>query len=79
MPKSILVADDDKAMLGIYTRIFSGTDYLVSKAASFAEAAALINARSFDLLITDLQFPDGVGTDLIRLFEEKKKTPGVCS
>lgn len=72
MPANILVADDDKAMRGIYARIFSGTDHSISIAASFAEAANLIAANDYDLLITDLLLEDGLGTDLIRLFEKKR-------
>ncbi|MGD9642086.1 MAG: response regulator [Elusimicrobiales bacterium] len=72
MSRKILVADDDAAMLNIYGRIFANTSYKVSKAASFAEAERLINGGSYDLLITDLLLQDGVGTDLIKLFEGKK-------
>lgn len=72
MPKSILVADDDKAMLDIYTRIFSNTDHIISLASSFAEAAGLINANNYDLLITDLMLEDGLGTDLMKMFEKKR-------
>jgi two-component system nitrogen regulation response regulator GlnG len=69
---SILVADDDKAMLNLYTRIFSNTDCTISLASSFAEAANLINLNNYDLLITDLMFPDGLGTELIKIFEKKR-------
>ncbi len=62
MPGSILVADDDEAMLDVYTRLFTGTDYLISKTSSFAEAARLINSKNYDLLITDL----------IKIFERKR-------
>lgn len=72
MPKSILVADDDKAMLNIYARLFTGADYLVSQASSFAEAARLINLNNYDLLITDLMLEDGLGTELIKMFEKKR-------
>lgn len=71
MPRKILVADDDKAMLNIYTRIFADTNYSIAKASNFAEAAELIKKDSYDLLITDLLLGDGLGTDLIKLFEEK--------
>jgi DNA-binding NtrC family response regulator len=70
MPKNILVADDDKAMLGLYSRLFSQTDYCLSQALSFAEASRLLREKPYDLLITDFMFPDGVGTELIRLFSE---------
>ena len=73
MPRKILVADDDKAMLSIYTRIFASTSYSIAKASSYAEAAELIKTDSYDLLITDLLLGDGLGTDLIKLFESGKK------
>lgn len=73
MPKKILVADDDKAMLGLYARVFSQTDYRLSPALSFEEAARLLREDSYDLLITDYMFPDGVGTELIRIFSESCK------
>lgn len=72
MPVNILVADDDRNMLNLYARIFSKTDYSVSWASSFTEAVGLINSNNYDLLITDLMFPDGLGTELIRIFEKKK-------
>lgn len=76
MPKSILIADDDAAMLDVYARLFAGTDYLISKTSSFGEAARLINSHNYDLLITDLMLGDGLGTDLIKLFEAKQA--GAC-
>ncbi len=72
MPESILIADDDKAMLNLYTRIFSGRGYVFTLAASFSEAAGLIKNNDYDLLVTDLMFPDGIGTELMKLFEGKK-------
>lgn len=72
MPKQILVADDDQVLLNLYTRMLAGTGFSVSRASTFAEAATLINSNSYDLLVTDLMFPDGVGTDLITIFERKQ-------
>lgn len=77
MSANILVADDDKVMLGVYARIFSGTDHSLSLASSFAEAAGLVAANDYDLLITDQLLCDGLGTELIRLFREKR--PGAKS
>lgn len=71
MPRSILVADDDKAMRHLYKLIFSGKGYSISLASSFAEAAELIRLNNYDLLITDLLLGDGLGTELIKMFEEK--------
>jgi len=72
VPVNILVADDDKGMLAVYKRIFSRTDYSISLASSFTEAAGLIASNNYDLLITDLRLQDGLGTELIKLFEKKR-------
>lgn len=71
MCKNILVADDDKGLHILYSRLFSGQDYAITLADSFAEASGLIKNNDYDLLITDLIFPDGLGTELIRLFKNK--------
>lgn len=72
MPKQILVADDDPILLNLYSRMLAGTGFSVSFASTFIEAATLINSNRYDLLVTDLMFPDGVGTDLITIFERKQ-------
>jgi len=72
MPVKILVADDDRAMLNLYAKIFSQTEYSITPAETFAQASTLLREGEFDLLITDFMFPDGVGTDLIRLFNGAK-------
>ncbi|MDP2866328.1 MAG: response regulator [Elusimicrobiota bacterium] len=72
MPITILAADDDKAILRLYTRMFSGEGYALTKVETFEEAAALISRNDYDLLITDLMFPDGIGTELIKAFNKKK-------
>lgn len=72
MPKKILVVDDDDSMLSLYERVFAGTDYAVSMATTMKAALDRMDEIDFDLLVTDFMFPDGVGTDLIRSFEEKK-------
>lgn len=72
MPK-ILVADDEKAMLGLYSRIFTCKNYDLTLASSFAEASSLIDSGEYDMLITDLTFPDGLGTELVKLFRQKQR------
>lgn len=74
MIPTILIVDDDPTMLKLYSRIFAGQAYDVTLAAGFAEAAALIGAGQYTLLVTDLKLGDGLGTDLALLFA--KKFPG---
>ena len=68
----ILIADDEPAMLKLYAGMFSGTGYSVTMAASVAEARGLIEANDYDLLVADLVFPDGRGTELVKLFAKKR-------
>lgn len=72
MPVTILAADDDKAILHVYARIFAGAGYTLTMAETFEEAAGLLRKNDYDLLITDLMFPDGLGTELIKMFNASK-------
>jgi DNA-binding NtrC family response regulator len=72
MPCKILLVDDDVSILRLYTRIFAGKDYSITMAESFTAAVGFIEANHYDLLVTDLMFPDGLGTELIKLFEKKR-------
>lgn len=76
MPKRILVVDDDKAMLELYKRMLLKTDYLIFRASGFDKAAELIKKNKYDLLITDLMFPSGLGLRLVKLFEKKQAGAG---
>jgi len=67
----ILIVDDEESMRRFYTRVFSGTGYSFTLAASLAEARAFINAASYDMLITDLFLGDGHGTELIEFARGK--------
>ncbi len=58
--KSILVVDDDAAMLRALSKVLSGEGATVSKASRVDEALKHLadNQRRFDLVITDLCMPD---------------------
>lgn len=71
MPGKILAADDDAEILRLYGKLFSAKGYHCSLADSVAAASALIRENDFDLLVTDLMFPDGLGTELANRFAEK--------
>lgn len=71
MPRNILIADDNTDMLRMYSRILSEKDYSLTLAESVKDAARLIESNDYDLLITDLMFPDGQGTELTKLFSKK--------
>ena len=62
----ILVIDDEPDLRTLYELTLLREGYLVDAAASVAEARALLNASSYDLVITDMRLPDGSGIDLLR-------------
>lgn len=70
MKPQILIADDSDAMRTLYNRILSDGKYCLTFAESIREASALLTSGTYDFLITDLIFPDGLGTELIKLFRD---------
>ncbi|MDO9159122.1 MAG: sigma-54 dependent transcriptional regulator, partial [Burkholderiaceae bacterium] len=65
-PAHLLVVDDEPDLLTLYELTLVREGYAVSCAGSLAEARELLAARRFDLLITDMRLPDGMGLELIR-------------
>src|SRR6266404_1567609 len=61
----ILVVDDERSMrefLGIFLK---RAGYSVDVAGGAAEARQALAATEYDLVITDLQMPDGTGLDVL--------------
>jgi DNA-binding response OmpR family regulator len=65
MKKSILVVDDDKAILRTFSRILTKCGYEIETAETGTEAIAKASKRRYDLLLLDLRLPDMNGTDLL--------------
>ncbi len=62
----ILVADDEEGIREFMADTLALDDHEVVQAADGAEAARMLDARGFDLLITDLQMPRLDGMSLVR-------------
>ena len=62
----ILVVDDEPDLRTLYELTLLREGYQVEAAATLQEAWALLNARRFDLVITDMRLPDGSGVDLLK-------------
>ena len=75
--KKILVADDSERMRSLIRAILEqDSRFEIEEAAHGREALNLIQAESFDLLITDLFMPEMNGRELItKLREENCKIP----
>jgi CheY-like chemotaxis protein len=65
-PLRILLVEDHPAMLQVMNKLLSNLGHRVSAASTVAEAVALAQAGSFDVLLSDLGLPDGSGHDLVR-------------
>jgi len=63
--KSILVVDDDKAILRTFSRILSRCGYEIETAESGHEAIGKARSRRFDMVLLDLRLPDMDGTDIL--------------
>jgi len=63
--KSILIIDDDKSILNIFTRILEKQGYTTDTAETGQEALEKIETRSYDLALVDIKLPDTNGTDLL--------------
>jgi len=63
--KSILVVDDDRAILRTFSRILSRRGYEIETAESGFEAIDKARSRRFDMVLLDLRLPDMDGTDIL--------------
>ncbi len=67
---SILLVDDEIISLQNVGHFLGQKGYTVTTAASGSEAIALINERTFDLVITDLKMPDVDGVQVMKSAKE---------
>lgn len=62
---NILIVDDDTIILNSLCEYLSLEGYTAAAAESFARAAKQLKTRSFALVITDVNLPDGTGLELL--------------
>lgn len=66
---SILIIDDDTAILRTFSRIFQRNGYCVSVAEGGKEAIEKLRSNSYDVALIDLRLPDMEGTELFPLIQ----------
>jgi DNA-binding response OmpR family regulator len=64
--RRILVIDDEVDLVATYRRLFGRQGYDVASAGTRAGGLSLIDSASPDIVIADLELPDGDGLDLVR-------------
>ena len=65
--KRILLVEDDEDMLNIIHSELAGWGYRVTAVASGADAAAAAEWQPLDLLVTNMNLPDTIGTEVIEV------------
>jgi two-component system, NtrC family, response regulator PilR len=65
-PASILVVDDEPDLRTLYELTLLREGHEVQSAADLGEAREWLAKKSFDVLITDMRLPDGLGLELLR-------------
>lgn len=65
-PPQVLVVDDEPDLRALYELTLLREGYRVDTAASIQEALQCLQDRRFDVLLTDMRLPDGMGTTILR-------------
>lgn len=74
----VLVADDHPMIAAALDVLLRGTDYeLAGRARSGAEALSQVQRVKPDLLLLDVNMPDGSGLDVLRQLRHEGKAPAI--
>jgi DNA-binding response OmpR family regulator len=73
----LLIVEDNRDTREFLALILGQRGHEVRAAASLSDARAELMARDFDLLISDVELPDGTGLDLMREFRDRD-VPGIA-
>jgi len=65
-PPRLLAVDDEKLIRMNLSLALGRDGYEVDTASRAAEACELLDTRHYDLVLTDLELPDGCGLDVVR-------------
>lgn len=69
--KQLLIVEDDGFLNRMLTYNLTADGYSVTSAANFRTAAEIVRQREFDLVLLDVNLPDGSGLDLCRLIKPR--------
>lgn len=71
-PPTVLVVDDEATIRYSVSRTLQRIGYAVVEAANGDEALAIVDDRSFDVILTDIRMPPGIdGVELVRRLKER--------
>jgi len=70
----ILVVDDEPDLRTLYELALVREGYVVVGVGTLAEARQLLERQRFDVVVTDMRLPDGLGTSLLLQIREQRRT-----
>ena len=74
----VLIADDHPMIAAALDVLMRGTDYeLVGRARSGTDALAQVQRLKPDILLLDVNMPDGSGLDVLRQLREGRRAPAI--
>lgn len=72
-PARILVVDDEPDLRTLYELTLLREGYRVDTAGNVAQATAQLQAHSFEVVITDMRLPDGLGMELLQRLKAEQR------
>ena len=75
--KTILIVDDQLTIVTLLRSMLKPSGFTIYTALNIEDAKVILARRPVDLLLTDLQFPDAYGLDLIEYVNENHPQVGV--
>jgi DNA-binding response OmpR family regulator len=77
MTVRVIVVEDEPGVRLFVARTLADRGYSVASFGRVAEAAATVREGAFDLLIADVELPDGCGLDLIAMLPAERGIPAI--
>jgi signal transduction histidine kinase/ActR/RegA family two-component response regulator len=77
-PVRILLVDDNEDTLKYLARLLSSREHIVHTAESLAKALTLAAEVEFDILVSDIELPDGSGLELIWRLRASRPVAGIA-
>ncbi|MGL4484462.1 MAG: response regulator transcription factor, partial [Anaerovoracaceae bacterium] len=72
--KNILIVEDDKILANGIVLALKSDEFVLFQAHNIADAKTVLKENEFDLLILDVNLPDGNGIDLLREVKKEKNS-----
>lgn len=73
----LLVVEDNTRLLEAIAEILESAKYVCEKAHDFGTASEKISLYNYDIVVVDINLPDGSGLDLIREIKRKSAETGI--